>query len=636
MIPRKGRFGYSDGESSPHEPSKDDWFDPSCFMVQAESILEDTETEKVRFTWGKIIVAIGFVIMLVRVTTLQIVEGAEHRFLAEGNRVRQQITLPPRGLIVDQRGESLVKNEPGYSVDIIPSELPRKKEARDDVIKKIATLRNIDPKVIEKVIGKEGLVSSEPVVIDDTITREDAIIAKVKLATTPGVRISFSPKRVYDTTPGLAHLLGYTARMNEQDVTNHPEYPRSSIIGRSGLESSYDNLLRGEVGTNEVEVNANGQFQRVLYTRPPQVGQTLRLTLDKGLQQEMAASLQDAMSKNGAKQAVGVAMDAKTGGILASVSVPTYDNNLFAQGISSEEFKKLQDNPDTPLLNRAIHGLYPAGSTIKPFIAAAALEEGTITNKTTLDTSIGVIKIGQWEFPDWKVHGTTDVGKAIAESNDIFFYALGGGWDKIPGLGVERIKKYLRIFGFGESSEIDFANDATGLIPDPDWKKRVKKESWYIGDTYHIAIGQGDLLVTPIQLARALSSIANGGTLVRPHLVNSSESAGGIPSPDLIFETSKLPLSADTLRTVQEGMRRTVDSSSGSARTLAALPFTSAGKTGTAQFGSEEKTHAWYIGYAPYENPEIVVVVLVEGGGEGNAISVPVAGRVFSYYMSHK
>jgi penicillin-binding protein 2 len=427
MTARKGRFGYSKGESSPSSLPRDSWFDPSCFLIKPETVLEDGDAEKVRFTWGKALVALGFIVMLVRVTTLQIVEGAEHRFLAEGNRVRQQITLPPRGLIIDARGDALVKNEPGYSVDIIPSELPRKKDERIGVINQIAQLRNMDPKSIEKIVNKEGLLSSEPVVIDDTISREDAIVAKIKLVTTPGVRISFSPKRVYDSTPGLAHLLGYTARMNEQDITNHPEYPRSSIIGRSGLESSYDSALRGEVGTNEIEVNANGQYQRVLYTRPPQIGQTLKLTLDKGLQQEMSSALQEAMSKNGAKQAVGVAMDPKTGGILASVSIPTYDNNLFARGISSDEYKKLQEDPDIPLLNRAIHGLYPAGSTIKPFIAAAALEEGTITNKTTLDTSIGVIKIGQWEFPDWKVHGTTDVGMAIAESNDIFFYALGGG-----------------------------------------------------------------------------------------------------------------------------------------------------------------------------------------------------------------
>jgi penicillin-binding protein 2 len=206
----------------------------------------------------------------------------------------------------------------------------------------------------------------------------------------------------------------------------------------------------------------------------------------------------------------------------------------------------------------------------------------------------------------------------------------------VPGLGVERIKKYLHTFGFGQSTGVDFANDARGLIPDPDWKKRVKKESWYIGDTYHISIGQGDLLSTPIQLARALSSLANGGTLVTPHLVKSAQDPSGTRVTDMSFETSKLPLSQDTLRVVQEGMRRTVDTPTGSARSLGSLPFTSAGKTGTAQFGSEEKTHAWYIGYAPYENPEIVVVVLVEGGGEGNAISVPVAGRVFSHFMSHK
>jgi penicillin-binding protein 2 len=287
-------------------------------------------------------------------------------------------------------------------------------------------------------------------------------------------------------------------------------------------------------------------------------------------------------------------------------------------------------------LNRAVDGLYPAGSTIKPFVAAAALQEGTITASTRLDTSIGVIKIGQWEFPDWKVHGVTDVKQAIAESNDIFFYALGGGWDKIPGLGVDRLKKYFHIFGFGEETGVDYASDNKGLIPDPEWKKKVKKEAWYIGDTYHISIGQGDLLTTPLQLVRGLSSLINGGRLVTPHIVESTEPAdSGVREP-LTFPDKKITISPEVLKTVQESMRATVASDTGSARALKALPFSSAGKTGTAQFGTEEKTHAWYIGYAPYENPEIAVAVLVEGGGEGNAISVPVAGRMFSYYMSHR
>lgn len=329
-------------------------------------------------------------------------------------------------------------------------------------------------------------------------------------------------------------------------------------------------------------------------------------------------------------------MDPKTGGILASVSLPGYDNNLFAKGISSADYEALSKNPDKPLLNRAVSGVYPAGSTVKPFVAAGALQEKTISASTRLDTSIGVIKIGQWEFPDWKVHGVTDVKQAIAESNDIFFYALGGGWDKIPGLGVERLKKYYHMFGIGVPTGVDYTTEQGGLIPDPEWKKKVKKESWYIGDTYHIAIGQGDLLATPLQMARALSSIANGGTLKTPHLVASVETPESSGVQKLEFPEEKLPLSPEVMQTVREGMWQTVNTETGSARSLRSLPFVSAGKTGTAQFGTEEKTHAWYIGYAPYDNPEIVVAVIVEGGGEGNAISVPVAGRVFDYYMKHK
>jgi penicillin-binding protein 2 len=424
--------------------------------------------------------------------------------------------------------------------------------------------------------------------------------------------------------------------MSEKDLERHPDYPRIAPIGRTGLEASYDNELRGRVGINEIEVNANGQFQRYLNNLAPLEGKTLVLTLDRDLQREMVASLKEAMDKNGAKQAIGIAIDPNTGGILASVSLPSFDNNSFAHGMSADDLKRLNDDPTKPLLNRAVDGLYPAGSTIKPFIAAAALQEGTVKPSTTLDTSVGVIKIGEWQFPDWKVHGISDIRQAIAESNDIFFYALGGGWDKIPGLGVDRIKKYLDLFGFGRPTGTDYTADQSGLVPDPEWKKKVMKENWYIGDTYHIAIGQGNLLVTPMQMARAISAIANGGQLITPHVVNAYSDPHTLEQHPQTFAQEHIALNGEVLQTVREGLERSVNSETGSARTLRSLPFPSAGKTGTAQFGTEQKTHAWYIGYAPYEKPEIACVILVEGGGEGNAISVPVAGRIFNYYMTHR
>lgn len=633
-APKKGIFGYRQGLNRyVHDPKKS-WVDVSLFLVHGQEPLEEEEPEKPTFSLAKGLVTLMVLLLVWRLTGLQIAEGSKNRYLAEGNRIRRQITTSPRGAIVDKKGESLVSNEAGYSLDIIPADLPKNKKERESVFQAVADVQKISPEEIQKMVMQLGLGSMEPLVLQPNLPREQALIYKVKFAQLSGVRVSFSPTRKYDSTPGLSHILGYTSRMTQSDVDKHPDYPPSSPIGRSGVESSYDTELRGSVGISEIEVNANGQYQRTLQNTPPQVGKTLRLSLDKGLQSELAAALEEAMSKNGAKQAAGIAMDPRTGGILASVSLPSYDDNLFAKGISTDEFGKLNSHPDKPLLNRVVNGVYPSGSTIKPFVAAAALQEKTITPSTKLDTSAGVIKIGQWEFPDWKVHGITDVKQAIAESNDIFFYALGGGYGQISALGVERLGKYYRNFGFGKETGLDYASDNKGLIPDPDWKKKVKKESWYIGDTYHIAIGQGDLLVTPLQLVRALSSLLNGGYLPTPHVVESVESTQDGTTKQLEFSSEKVSVSPEVMQTVREGMHQTV--LAGSARALNTLPFSSGGKTGTAQFGSEEKTHAWYIGFAPYDNPEIAVAVIVEGGGEGNAISVPVAGRVFQYYMSHK
>lgn len=633
-VSKKGIFGFSQGGSKQNAESFTEWFDPGIFLVKGQEPLEEESEDRPRFIVPKLILILIVGVFAFRLNNLQITQGSENRYLAEGNRIRRQITVAPRGAILDKKGISLVANEPGYSLELVPSDLPQSKADRMAIYELVSQQTGLATDAVVRQVEKSGLSSVEPLVLKENLTREEALVFKIKFAETTGVRVSFVPSRKYDITSGLAHIVGYTATMSEQDIKKHPDYHRSSPIGRSGVESSYDSYLRGVTGRNENEVNATGKFQRLVQSVPPQEGKTLHLTLDKGLQQEMADALKEAMDKNGAKQAVGVAMDPRTGGILASVSLPSYDNNLFSKGIKPDDYNKLNNDPEKPLLNRAVNGLYPAGSTIKPMVAAAALQEGTINSKTTLDTSAGKIEIGQWVFPDWKVHGIADVKQAIAESNDIFFYALGGGYEKIPGLGVERLKKYYHMFGFGKSTGVDYANDSLGLVPDDAWKRKVKKEGWYIGDTYHIAIGQGDFLVTPLQLARATSSIANGGDLKTPHVVASVESANSGHREELTFPQEKIAISQPHLQTVREGMRRTVES--GSARALNDLPFTSAGKTGTAQFGTEEKTHAWYMGYAPYENPEIVVSIIVEGGGEGNAISVPVARRVFDYYMKNK
>ena len=340
------------------------------------------------------------------------------------------------------------------------------------------------------------------------------------------------------------------------------------------------------------------------------------------------------LEKSGTETASAIAIDPRNGGVLAMVSLPGYDNNLFAKGIAREDYKKIIEDKNLPLFNRSVSGEYPPGSTLKPAVAAAALAEGTVTPETTVLDNQGAIFVGSWRFGDWKVHGMVNMKKAIAESCDVYFYALGGGYGNIPGLGMDRMKKYEKLFGFGEVSGIDLPGEKSGLIPDENWKKEKIGEKWYIGDSYHSAIGQGFITATPLQLANYTAALANGGTLFSPKIVSKIKKSNGeekIIRPEIIRKNF---ISPDILKIVREGMRETV--LSGSAKSLNALPIEVAGKTGTAQFGTDNKTHGWFISFAPFENPEIAMVVLAEGGGEGSSSGVPVTKDVFEWYFKNK
>lgn len=630
----KGIFGYIGNIGYTNFSVKGTWVDLGVWLMPGISSLKEPN----QYRQNRFIVGLAIAVLVLfgyRLFELQINQGNQNQILAQGNRIRREINVAPRGAIIDASGQDLVSNIANYQLAIVPADLPYKKSQREQLIESVSQEIAVLKSEIDIKLGQVGLYSHTPLILLPKLSRDEALKYKLKFSTTPAVRIVYTPSRHYDSTPGLSHILGYTSEMTPKDITKHPDYDLQSPIGRSGLESSYDSFLRGEVGYMDIEVNSTGQYQRTVTKVSPKVGVALRLSIVKELQSEMALALVEAMSKENVQQAVGVAMDPNTGAIFASVSLPSYNNSLFARGISVEDFDQVSHDPQKPLLNRALDGLYPAGSTIKPFVAAAALEEATITNQTLLDTSAGVIEIGESRFPDWKVHGMTNVTRAIAESNDIFFYALGGGYKAIPPLGIERLGRYFRLFGLGNDTGVDYSSENVGLVPSQDWKRKVKKEGWYIGDTYHVSIGQGDLLVTPTQMARALSSLVNGGQLVTPHVVVGTQD---LPNQDIKYRQypkQKLPISDKTINTVREGMRLSVELDTGSARSLQSLDFASGGKTGTAQFGSgeTEKTHAWYIGYAPLDDPKIVVAIIVEGGGEGNAISVPVAGRVFQKYL---
>jgi penicillin-binding protein 2 len=347
--------------------------------------------------------------------------------------------------------------------------------------------------------------------------------------------------------------------------------------------------------------------------------------------------MQKVMSNVGAAKATAVALDPRSGEILAFVNLPSYDNNLFSKGISGTDYANLLNNKNNPLLPRAIAGEYPSGSSIKPFIAAGALQEGNINENSTVN-STGGIKVGEWEFPDWKKggHGITNVTKAIAESVNTFFYAIGGGYGNIKGLGPDRMKHYLNLFGFGEDTGIDIGGELPGSIPDPVWKEKTKNEDWYLGDTYHMAIGQGDTLVTPLQIANATCAIANGGKLYKPRfvheVVDENDKVLEVKPPEIIRKGFISPSNMDI---VKRGMRQTV--TSGSARSLNNLPVAISGKTGTAQFGPDEKKyHGWFTSFAPYDNPKIALTILVEGAGGGDETAVPIAKEVYKWYFGNR
>ncbi|MBI4032104.1 penicillin-binding protein 2 [Candidatus Berkelbacteria bacterium] len=573
----------------------------------------------------------------VRLSVLQVTQAATNQLLAEGNRIRNRDLAPPRGLIVDRYGEVLAKNVAEFAVELVPADLPRDREQRQATYDRAAAVLGFNRDELVARAQQQGLFSLDPILLAEHLDHDQSLLAKVALRDTAGLRVVDRPRREYVRAPGLAHILGYTGKIGSEQLAESDRYTLVSIIGKTGVEAAYEALLAGERGVEQVEVDSTGHLQRIVGEDAPIPGDTLTLSLDLALQRTLGEALGKQMAAVQARAGAAVAMQPGSGEILAMVALPDYDNNEFAAGISSERLQTLSTDALAPLTNRAIAGVYPSGSVIKPIVAAGGLADGVISEQTMLNVP-GEIRIGDFVFPDWKVHGLTDVKKAIAVSSNVFFYAVGGGWEQVRGLGVERLDHYLERFGFGRPTGVDIPGEASGLVPTPEWKERVKQEPWYLGDTYHLAIGQGDLLVTPLQILTATVAIANGGTLVTPHLFKTNDPADDRQpsSPPGVREESLV--NADVVRIVRAGMRQGVES--GSSRRLQALPVSSAAKTGTAQFGvpttpdGDPPTHAWFTAFAPYENPEIAVVVLIEGGGAGNEIALPVAQDTLQWYFS--
>lgn len=590
-----------------------------------------------------------FVCLLIfgRLFYLQIIRGNAYRLAAENNRQRFIAIQAERGLIYDRNGAVLSKNIPSFSLAIVPQTLPKNSGERASLIAKLALLVNKSEVEIKELLAEYDVYNYESIVIQEKINYETALAVLIALGDLPGIQIQQGSKRLYFTstvettasTPSsLSHILGYMGKLDKDELKKKYSqgYLPSDYIGKTGVEKSYEPFLRGTYGRKRIEVDASGKTQTTLAEQSPVPGAHLRLTIDAVLQQKLEEIITHYLKQNNKSKAAAVVLQPQTGEILALISLPAFDNNDFSGGIKKEIYEKYSQDADQPLFNRVLSGTYPSGSVIKPAIAAAALTEGII-NANTSFLSTGGLQVMSWFFPDWQAggHGITNVRKALAWSVNTFFYYIGGGYNDFTGLGVDKITSYLKKFGFSRPLGIDLPCEANGFLPSKDWKEKTKKEKWYVGDTYNLSIGQGDLLVTPLQIANMTAVFANQGKLLKPRIVKTVINPVTKEKQDTEIEVLRDNfVSAYSVQTVRLGMKDCVDY--GSCRRLAALPFAVAGKTGTAQWNSNKPNHAWFTSFAPFNNSEIVVTILVEEGGEGSAIAAPIAYDFYKWWWGYR
>lgn len=604
-------------------------------LAQTKTYLGTSISKKKIFIMALLMIT-GMMVIAGRTFYLQTIKGDYYRGLAEGNRIRLRPIFSERGIIYDKFHNELVENVPNFSLTMIPQDLPRDPVKRRTIIDKVVSLSEVPREKIEDLLKKYSSYSYASLVIKENLDYQSAIKLYIQSSQLPGISIEKGSKRKYavnTSTLSVSHLLGYLAKLNDEETEklNDKGYLLFDNIGKTGLEKTYETELRGQYGIKKIEVNATGHEQTILAEEPPLPGKNLVLTLDLEAQKKLEELTKNMLVKTHKKRAAAIAMDPRDGSILAIVSMPSFDNNEFSGGITQQNYNKYINNPDNPLFNRAIGGTYPSGSTVKLIISAAALQEKIITSRTTF-LSTGGLEIGDRFFRDWKIggHGITNVTKALAWSINTFYYYIGGGYKDFVGLGVERIVKYMQYFGIAQKTGIDLTGEATGFAPSKDWKLKTKGETWFVGDTYNLAIGQGDLLVTPLQVAVWTAAVANGGTVVQPHLAGKLEEPVSHKEVVLNFSKRPVPVSGENLAIVRQGMKDCV--SYGSCQMMKTLPFASGGKTGTAQWSATKENHASFTSFAPYENPRIVVTVLIEEGGEGSVVAEPIARDFLAWW----
>jgi penicillin-binding protein 2 len=595
----------------------------------------DSDWYKQRIAGVIACVLAAFVVLIIRLIYLQAIMGDEYRRLSLNNSIRLQNIDPPRGRIYDRNGDLLVDNRPSFDVNITLKDAAPLQQTLEKLSRYLQTPADI---LLSQIKRTRGASAYQPRLLKQDVGRDTLAAIEVNKFDLPGVSVDVNLRRHYIHERMAAHLIGYLSEISPTELKSgsYPDCRSGDLIGKFGAEKGYENLLRGKRGGRQVEVSANGLVMRILKTVEAEPGDNVYLTTDQRLQHRAEMLLEGVVG-------AAVAIEPDTGQILALASSPSFDQNFFVGGITHEQWDSLISNPFRPMSNRAIQGEYPPGSTFKIVTALAGLEEGVIDDQTILNCP-GYYRFGNRVYRCWKKggHGKVDIIKAVEESCDVFFYQVGAR------LGVDRLAWYAKAFGLGSPTGIFLDQEAHGLIPTAAWKKRRTGIPWQKGETLSIAIGQGFNLVTPLQMAVLVAAVGNGGRRYQPMILDRIQSADGEVlqknSPRLI---GKLPISPVNLDRVKLGLWKVVNGEHGTARGSRLADIDLSGKTGTSQVVSRKedealaeedipvhlRAHAWFVAYAPSEQPTIAVAVVVEHGEHGSGAAAPIAREMIKTYL---
>ncbi|HEX4103899.1 MAG TPA: penicillin-binding protein 2 [Candidatus Paceibacterota bacterium] len=573
-------------------------------------------------------------------------DGAYYTARAENNLTAYSETPAPRGVIYDSEGTILAESKASFEAVLDANTFLKNTDLQSSTIAAAQSILGITPDDFATLMSQASAEDfATPIVLDDDLTQTELV--NLQALNNPAIKVESDFVRDYPDGSLFASVVGYTGRVSESDLSTDPTLTGADTVGKTGIEGYYDKELRGTPGVTVQYKNAAGQVLRTEQQSTPTVGQSIQLTIDGGLQQELSQAISNELAVLGRTVGVGLAMDPQTGAILSMVNIPTFNNNAFTQpsASSTAEIEQLLTSPDKPLLNRIVNGYYNPGSTIKPLDAVAALQEGVIDPNREI-FSPGYLMIPDpynsstpTRYADWQYQGNVNLAAALAQSSDVYFYIVGGGSPPvstpllnnpldygISGLGITKLNQWWQTFGLGKQTGIDMPNESTGFLPTPAWKQSTTGTPWLLGDTYNVAIGQGNLLLSPLQLLDYISAIANGGEIYRPYL-----NASSTPSVD-----ENLTYLLPEIQDVQEGMKEGVTSPRGTSYTLDNLPISVCAKTGSAQVYDNTQENAIFVGYAPCNNPQIALLILIENSKQGSLNAVPIAKVVLNWYYENR